>query len=97
MKKVLYKSQVTRQELTRSHTITFQEQVGSSETAPEHSGGKILPRAFDTPKETVGSNRVDALHLEFKVGSNGVDASHLKNLQKIPDIIKGIEVVVKKG
>ena len=77
MKKVLYKSQVTRQELTRSHTITFQE----------YSGGKILPRAFDTPKE----------HLEFKVGSNGVDASHLKNLQKMPDVIKGVKIVVKKG
>lgn len=77
MKKVLYKSQVTRQELTRSHTITFQEQVGSSETAPEHSGGKILPRAFDSPKE----------HLEF----------HLKNLQKMPEVIKGVKIVVKKG
>lgn len=67
MKKVLYKS----------HTITFQEKVGSSETAPEHSGGKTLPRAFDTPKE----------HLEF----------HLKNLQKMPDVIKGVKVIVKKG
>lgn len=63
--------------LYKSHTITFQE----------ISGGKILPRAFDTPKE----------HLEFKVGSNGVDASHLKNLQKMPDVIKGVKVVVKKG
>lgn len=53
--------------LVKSHTITFQE----------HSGGKILPRAFDTPKE----------HLDF----------HLKNLQKMPEVIKGVKVVVKKG
>lgn len=53
--------------LYKTHIITFQE----------CSGGKILPRAFDTPKE----------HLEF----------HLKNLQKMPDIIKGVKVVVKKG
>ena len=67
MKKTLVKSQVTRQELTRSHTITFQE----------ISGGKILPRAFDTPNE----------HLDF----------HLKNLQKMPDVIRGVKVIVKKG
>lgn len=53
--------------LYKTHTITFQE----------YSGGKILPRAFDTPKE----------HLDF----------HLKNLQKMPDVIKGVEVIVKKG
>ena len=53
--------------LYKTHTITFQE----------ISGGKILPRAFDIPKE----------HLDF----------HLKNLQKMPDVIKGVEVIVKKG
>ena len=52
--------------LLKSHTITFQE----------YSGGKILPRAFDTPKE----------HLDF----------HLKNLQKMPDVIKGVKVVTKQ-
>ena len=53
--------------LYKSHTITFQE----------YSSGKILPRAFDTPKE----------HLEF----------HLKNLQKMPEVIRGVRVIVKKG
>lgn len=53
--------------LYKSHTITFQE----------ISGGKILPRAFDTPRE----------YLEF----------HLKNLQKMPEVIRGIKVIVKKG
>ena len=67
MKKTLVKSQVTHQGLTRSHTITFQE----------ISGGKILPRAFDTPKE----------HLDF----------HLKNLQKMPEVIRGIKVVTKQS
>lgn len=62
--------------LHKTHTITFQE----------CSGGKILQRAFDTPKETVGTNGVGALHLDF----------HLKNLQKMPDVIKGVKVVTKQ-
>ena len=53
--------------LYKTHTVTFQET----------SGGKILPRAFDTPKE----------HLEF----------HLKNLQKMPEVIKGVTVVMKQS
>ena len=53
--------------LYKSQTVTFQE----------ISGGKILPRAFDTPKE----------HLDF----------HLKNLQKMPDVIRGIKVVTKQS
>ena len=53
--------------LYKSHTVTFQE----------ISGGKILPRAFDTPKE----------HLDF----------HLKNLQKMPDVIRGVKVVTKQS
>ena len=53
--------------LHKTHTVTFQE----------ISSGKILPRAFDTPKE----------HLEF----------HLKNLQKMPDVIRGVKVVTKQS
>lgn len=53
--------------LIRSHTITFQEKVGTT----------FLSRAFDAPKE----------HLDF----------HLSNLRKMPDVIKGVEVITKKG
>ena len=54
----------------KTHRISFQEKTSKG----------FVDRSFDTPKETVGTNGVGALHLEWylsqmQVGSNGVDAS----------------------
>ena len=56
--------------IVKSVKISFQEKTSKG----------FVDRSFDTPKETVGTNGVGALHLEWhlsqmQVGSNGVDAS----------------------
>ena len=51
--------------LVKSIKISFQEKTSKG----------FVDRSFDTPKETVGTNGVDALHLEW----------HLSQMKKSPD------------
>ena len=63
--------------LVKSIKISFQEKTSKG----------FVDRSFDTPKETVGTNGVGALHLEF----------HLSNLRKMPDVIRGVVVTAKQS
>ena len=73
--------------LVKSIKISFQEQVSESVGHVQKTSKGFVDRSFDTPKETVGSNGVDALHLDF----------HLRNLRKMPDMIRGVQVFVKQS
>ena len=53
-----------------THRISFQEKTPKG----------FVDKSFDTYKD----------HVEFKVGSNGVDASHLQQMKKSPDLIRQI-------
>ncbi len=56
--------------LGKSIKISFQEKTSKG----------FVDRSFDTPKETVGTNGVGALHLEW----------HLSQMKKSPDFIMGV-------
>lgn len=56
--------------LGKSIKISFQEKTSKG----------FVDRSFDTPKETVGTNGVGALHLEW----------HLQQMKKSPDVIRGV-------
>ena len=63
--------------LVKSIKISFQEKTSKG----------FVDRSFDAPKETVGTNGVGALHLDF----------HLSNLRKMPDMIRGVVVTAKQS
>ena len=54
--------------IVKSVKISFQEKTSKG----------FVDRSFDTPKETVGTNGVGALHLEW----------HLSQMKKSPDLIR---------
>lgn len=56
--------------LVKSIKISFQEKTSKG----------FVDRSFDTPKETVGTNGVGALHLEW----------YLSQMKKSPDFIRGV-------
>ena len=58
--------------LVKSIKISFQEKTSKG----------FVDRSFDTPKETVGTNGVGALHLEWQYGTSGAGCLALEPDEK---------------
>ena len=68
---------IVKKTLLKTIKVSFQEKTSKG----------FVDRSFDTPKETVGTNGVGALHLDF----------HLSTLRKMPDMIRGVVVTAKQS